>query len=356
MRSRKGFYVLVVVTVVMVAAAVVSRQPADEPAASYGLHAPGLAARADEVRTIEIRTAGDTLRLARAEDGWTARSETGYPADAARIRQLVLGLGNLHRLEKKTSDPERLQRLELTGVDQPASKAVRVTLLAEGGDALADVLVGKMQDFQQDGRSRYFVRDADDPQAWLVEGSLPPVLEDTVNWLQQALMPGVEAAGLRRVGVTHADGESVEIIRDTPDDDNFRLAGLSDDEGPGSQNAINALARTLRGLSLKEVRGVGAEPDDPAATVEALTFNGVRIVARIASGEPDYRVRLSAAYEPDGDREAGDGEGRPGGEALARDLNDRWRGRVFVVSQYALDSLLVRRADLVEQSGSSQAQ
>lgn len=353
MRSRKRFYVLVAVTVVMVAAAVLSRQPVDEPAASYGLHAPDLAARADDLRSIEIRTADETLRLVRADGGWTARSETGYPADAARIRQVVLGLGNLQRLDKKTSDPERLHRLELTGVDQPGSKAVRVTLLAEGGDALADVLVGKTQDFQQDGRSRYFVREAGDPQAWLVEGSLPPVLEETANWLQQALMPGVGEAGLRRVSVTHADGATVRIMRDAPGDENFRLVGLSDGEKPGSQSSINALARTLRGLSLKEVRA-GTELDDPAATVEALTFNGVRIVARIASGEPDYRVRLSAAYEPGEDRKSADGEGKAGGEALARDLNERWRDRVFVVSQYALDSLLARRADLLEQTGSSE--
>lgn len=355
MRSRKGFYVLVAVTVVMVAAAVVSRQPVDEPAASYGLHAPDLAAQADEVRTIEIRTAGETLRLVRAGDGWTARSETGYPADAARIRQLVLGLGNLQRLDKKTSDPERLHRLELAGVDQPGSEAVRVTLLAQGGDALADVLVGKTQDFQQDGRSRYFVRDTGDPQAWLVEGSLPPVLEETVNWLQQALMPGVAEAGLRRVSVTHADGATVEIMRDAPGDDNFRLMGLSDGEESGSQNAINALARTLRGLSLKAVRDAATELNDPVAVVEALTFNGVRIVARIAAGEPDYRVRLSAAYEPGEDRKSADGEGGAGGKALARDLTERWRDRVFVVSQHALDSLLVRRADLVAQTGSPEA-
>jgi hypothetical protein len=178
MRGGKGFYVLLGVTIVMVAAAVIVNRTPENSLSSHGLHVPELASRADAVRTVLIRTADTELRLERADEGWVARSKTGYPADVERIRQLVLGVSQLERLERKTANPERLGRLDLRDIDEPGSRAVRVSLLTADGTALADVLVGKTHDFQQEARSRYFVRDAGDLQSWLVEGSLPPVLEE----------------------------------------------------------------------------------------------------------------------------------------------------------------------------------
>lgn len=349
MRSKTGFYVLLGVTIAMVAAAVVVQQSSDEPASSFGLHAPGLSDRADEIRSVVIRTAESSLRLERADADWVARSHHDYPADTARIRQLVLGIGNLRRLEQKTDNPERLQRLELRDIDEPGSRAVQVTLLSGAGETLADILVGKTEDFQQAGRSRYYVRDAGDPQSWLVEGSLPPVLGEARNWLERSLLPGVAEAGLQSVTVSHADGGSITIQRDAIEDTDFQVAGLSGDEEIDSQYRVNAIAEVFRRLSLEDVRAAdAASPREVAATVEAVTFNGVRITARIGAADPDYEVRLSADYEPDLDRDgAGDGENRGDGEQLARNLEERWRGRSFVVSQYALDDLLVRRADLV---------
>lgn len=348
MRSKRAFYVLLGVTIAMVAAAVLTQRPSNAPGPSYGLHTPGLASRVDAVRSVLIRAADMSLHLDRTEDGWVARGKTGFPADGERVRQLVLGISGLQRVDKKTGDPERFHRLELRDVDTAGSKAVRVTLLSGDEVALADILVGKTQDFQQAGRSRYFVRDAGNSQSWLVEGSLPPVLDEPGHWLQQALLPGVAEAGLRSVTVTHADGDSVTVRREPGGEADFRLMGLSDGEEAAGQHRLDAIARTFRRMSLEDVHSADAALDEEIAVVEALTFNGVHIVARIGAADPDYQVRLSATYEPDHDRSgAQDDDAMPDGEQLAGDLSDRWRGRSFVVSQYALDALLVRRADLV---------
>lgn len=355
MRSKKAFYVLLGVTIVMVAAAVVSQRSANEPALSHGLHAPGLESRVDAVRTVLIRTADKTLRLERADEGWVARSKTGHPANVDRIRQLVLGISRLERLESKTSNPERYQRLELRDIEAPGSKAVRVTLLSGDGDALADVLVGKTEDFQQEARSRYFVRDADDSQAWLVEGSLPPVLEETSSWLERSLLPGVGETDLASVVVTHGDGNSVAVRR-ADGETNFQLAGLAADEAVNSPYTVNAVAETFRRLSLKDVHAADAAPEEAIATVEARTFNGVRVVARVGPAEPDYTLELRADYDPDHGATGDDGEPEADGARLAGDLNELWRGRSFVVSQYALDDVLVRRADLLKQPESSGAE
>jgi hypothetical protein len=355
MRSGKMLLVLVVVTALVVAAAVVSQRSTEQPVLSHGPHVPDLGPRVDAVGSVEIQTSESSLDLALTDAGWVARSRDDYPANAERIRQLVFGISNLRRLDRKTSNPERLPRLELSDIDQTGSRAVQIRLLTDGGEELAGILVGKTQDFQQEGRSRYFVRDIGDPQSWLVEGSLPPVLEDFPSWLDRKLMPGVAEAGLRSVAVTHPGGAIVEVERVSREDENFRLAGLTEDEELDSQYRVNTVAETLGRLSLKDVRAADdAALAEPVATIEGLTFNGVRIVARIGRSDPDYRVRLEAAYEPDHDS-AGD-ESEAGGEALARALNGRWRGKSFVVARHTADSLLVERGDLLKAPENTEAE
>jgi hypothetical protein len=349
----------------MVAAAVFTQRPTNEYSASRGLYAPDLGDRADTVREIVIRTAQDTLRLARGDGGWVAENKTGYPADAARVRELVVGLSRLQRLDKKTADPQRLARLELTDVREPGSKAVAVTLLAGDGETLADVLVGKTQDFQSADYSRYFVRNAGDPQSWLVQGTLPPVLEDTGNWLERKLLPGVAGTGFQSIEVTHPGGESVEVLRESAEQEDYEVAGLSGEETVDSQYSVNQIADTLNRLSLKDVRQADAAGEEQAVLqVAALTFNGVRISARFDRRDPDYGVRLSASYAPELDRseaeveeddgaggeqdERAENAGTVGGEQLARDLSRRWQDRLFIVSQYALDALMVKRSDLIK--------
>jgi len=352
MRSRRSFYMLLAVTLAAVIAAVLSR-PAHEPAPTrHGLHAPALAGQAEAVQVVEIRTAADFLRLTHNEDGWLAANRGDYPADAGRVRQLVLGLSGLRRLERKTADPARHPRLGLGGVDTPGSRATRIDLLDGGGARLYAILVGDTQDFEANGRSRYFVRDAGDDQTWLVEGVLPPVLDELHHWLQQDLLAGVEAQDLRSLTVTRDGGKSLTVARDAAGSA-LTLAGPMDAGRRANRHAVDALADTFVGLSLKGFAGGEAAGQGvPVAMVEARTFDGLRVTAEIRRGEPDYLVRLAAEHQP-GRAAAADSDAPPGGELLAQRLNERWRERWFVVSQYALDALLVARADLVEENGAS---
>jgi len=384
MRSKRAFYVLLGATALMVVAAVLSQRPVDDYQGTQGLHAPDLSDQADRVQTVVVRSADNELRLVRVDDGWVARNRDDYPADAARVRALVLGLSRLERLEKKTSNPDRLGRLELSGLDEPGSKAVEVTLLDSDDRKLAAVLVGKTEDFKSNGYSQYFVRDAGSPQAWLVRGTLPPVLDNPRNWLKHELLPGVGGAGLRSVTVTRPEARPVSVRRESGDRKDFELVDLADGEIIDSQHAVNEIAGTLERLSLKDVEAAPAEEPETALTVHALTFNGVHITGRFQRLELDYAVTLEAAYQPGQDRgveaegggsdkreRQGGGYGRNGdngdearasanepadigGQRLAEELNRRWKGRRFLVSQYDLDALMVKRRDLIETAEGSE--
>lgn len=365
MGGKRSFYVLVAVTIVVVAAAVFSRRPGHESSPSYGLQIPELPSQVDAVHAVVIRTADGSMRLERTAEGWVAASKDGYPADASRIRHLVLGLSRLQRLEKKTSDPERLAELELTDVDRSGSRATEIALLADDDRKLADLLVGKTQDFEASSESRYFVRNAREPQSWLVEGTLPPVVGDLSDWLEQKLLAGIGKSDIQSISVVRSGSKTITVQRESADLTDFHLAGLAEDEKIDNQYSLNAIPATFQRLSLKDVKNAASMKNDTVLfTVEAVTFSGVRITARFGRLEPDYSVRLSASYDPalaaggetkaqaggdgqDGGKDAGKDRG-PDGEQLARELNLRWQNRYFVVSQYALDALMVKRADLLK--------
>lgn len=353
MRSRRSFYILAGITLAAVIAAAVSQRDDEPVTTDYGLHAPDLGDRADAVRVVEIRTATESLKLARTDEGWLAADRGDYPAAAERIRQLVLGMSRLRRIEKKTSDPARHARLELADVSEAGSRATRIDLIDSEGETLAALLVGKTQDFQADSRSRYFARNAGEDQAWLVEGVLPPVLDEMRNWLQQDLLAGIDDKDLRTVTVRHAGGGAFTIVRGNPEAD-FTLADLADGEQLDSQHAVDAVADTVRRLALKDFADdESARRAEPVATVAAETFNGVRVTAEIRQGEPDYLVQLDATHEPGAASQAENDSGPVDGEALAERLDQRWKDRWFVVSQYALDALLVERADFLAEAGLS---
>jgi len=384
MRNKRSFYILVVITIVVVAAAFLSRRSSQETGPTYGLQLPKLGSEVDAVTAVTITKADDSVHLKRTDQGWVASSKGDYPADGERIRHLVLGISDLQRLEKKTSNPDRYPELQLADVDKDGSKAVQITVLGKDDRTLADLLVGKTQDFEASAKSRYFVRNAGDPQSWLVEGTLPPVIGDISDWLEQKLLPGVKETGFQSVTTTQPDGEKVTVNRDSADSNSFNLVGLAADEKIDNQYAINAIPETFQRLSLKDVKKIDSLKDNSVAlTVEGLTFNGVHIVAKFGHLDPQYSVRLHADYEAghdlsgkktaqgagdkaqesaaeqgSGDDKAQDGAGDEkaggkkeqsiGGKELAKSLNRRWRGRFFVVSQYSLDALEMRHSDLVK--------
>jgi hypothetical protein len=393
MRNKKSFYVLVAITIVVVVAAFLS-QPSQETGPTYGLQLPKLGSEVEAVRSVTITKADDSVQLKRTDQGWVASSKDDYPADGDRIRHLVLGISDLQRLEKKTSNPDRYPELQLADVDKDSSKAVQITVLGKDDRKLADLLVGKTQDFEASAKSRYFVRNAGDPQSWLVEGTLPPVIGDISYWLPPKLLPGVKETGFQSVTVTQPDGEKVTVNRDSADSNSFGLVGLGADEKIDNQYAINAIPETFQRLSLKDVRKIDSLKDNTVAlTVEGLTFNGVHIVAKFGHLDPQYSVRLHADYEAGhdlsgkktaqgagdetkdkaqdkaqegvakqgsedkkaqdgadagGEKAGGKKEQSIGGKELAENLNRRWRGRFFVVSQYSLDALKMRHSDLVK--------
>src|SRR5262245_9423392 len=105
---------------------------------------PALADSIRLVAAIEIRQGGEAAVLERAANGtWSLKSRDGYPVDIAKVRTLLVGLGEAEIVEPKTSKPDRYAALELEDPEQKGAKSRLVRLLGSDGKAVWEVALGK---------------------------------------------------------------------------------------------------------------------------------------------------------------------------------------------------------------------
>src|SRR5690606_9901598 len=98
--------------------------------------------------------------IERGEEGWIVANKGGYPADVAKLRELLLKLGDAKLVEPKTANSERYAALEVGDV---AAKDAKGTLVEIGGLAKPVKLIVGKADSHGGGT---YVRRADDAQSW----------------------------------------------------------------------------------------------------------------------------------------------------------------------------------------------
>ena len=141
----------------------------------------GLAGRLDAVSAIRVMGAAaePLVTLERVNGTWRVR-ESGYPADAPRVKRLLVALGELKVVEAKTAEPARYAAL---GVEEPTTPgATSVRLELEGLGAPTGLIVGHAAGTQgtfvrvagqaQSFEGRPGVEVARTPREWLARGFL----------------------------------------------------------------------------------------------------------------------------------------------------------------------------------------
>src|SRR3546814_16159627 len=89
------------------------------------------------------------LTLENAGGRWGVAEKSGYPADFEKVRATLLSVSQMETVEPRTAKPELLPKLELSDVDAPESKSIRVTAQV-GEEILADAIIGRWQDEGRD--------------------------------------------------------------------------------------------------------------------------------------------------------------------------------------------------------------
>jgi hypothetical protein len=178
---------------------------------------------------------GPTVRLQKADDGWTVRpddAESSYPAQTSSVDRLLNTLPSLPVKAVATRQTDKHPRY---GVD---STGTTVTLLGSGDEELGALLVGRtefrsrnesdgksspMQRMRRQGTNITYVRAPDRPDVYSVEADLESMVTKSVTDWRDKTIWGVAESDIQRVQLTTAGDSaaadtSVRFQRAVPSD------------------------------------------------------------------------------------------------------------------------------------------
>ena len=223
----RSFLVLCAVTVVVVVAAgatVVRDHRSDAVAGAAEKLFPALLDETDTFAVLSLRNRETTLTIRKDEDGWSLSERGGYPVRADAVRELVLKLAGLERVEAKTERPELYPQLGVEDVTTAGARSTEVELLNDEGGVLVRLLVGKSA-FGVGEQGGLYVRKPDESRAWLVRGRLAPSVE-AGEWGDPQITDIAET-DVRSVRIIRPDGETVFATKPAMEQEHFTLEGNS---------------------------------------------------------------------------------------------------------------------------------
>jgi len=270
-----------------------SRAP-ERDVGNAGPLVPDLFTRINAIDEVKIITAGNQVQatLKRSEAGWTLAERDGYPADAGKLRGLLLALVEAQRVEAKTINPALHERLGVE--DLAAAEARGVAVELQGGGQPLRIIVG---DNATQGKGTY-VRLDGDAQSWLIDRNVAVERKPT-EWLQRELA-NISAARIAEVEVTPDTGAPIRIARKSEGEGgDFALQDVPRSREPLSEFVADATAGLLDALRFEDVLAASAveESTEAARNARYRTQEGLEIRLRSWKADGKSFARLTVALD-----------------------------------------------------------
>jgi Domain of unknown function (DUF4340) len=311
---RVGILFAIGIVIVALAAWVSSRGQRDQDAIAGTSVLPGLEGSLNEVTRIRITKAGNAhATLERRSSDWVV-AERGYPADSGKLRQLLLDLGSLKAIERKTRLPRNYRVLGVQDVTSPAATGARIDI--DSGAKTWSLIVGN----SMDGNDCY-VRLLDSPQS-LLASPLVQVDADPKLWLD----PTILDIGPNRVSAILEQppkGAGFSVAREKKTQADFTVREVPRGRELTGADAADSMGSALSNLTLTDVRKAAGAPGDGGLSHAVFhTFDGLEIdVSGHKQASHDY-IELSAKASG----KAADAE--------ARQINARVQGWEYEIPDY----------------------
>ena len=296
---------------------------------------PALVNDIEHLKSVVIKHAGETMTIDWDGKVFRFRERGGYPVDAEKVQALAVRLARLSKMESKTSQPDRYDRLDLGDPMAKGGQSTQVTLLDTNGKALADVIVGKRK-FTLGGREGgTYIRFPKDPQTWLALGDLMvgPAPHD---WLKRDIAD-IKQADIKRVTVTHANGEKVVVTKGA--------GGFVIDNMPRGMEMVTAstaedFAKVLESLQLDDVAPVATIPftKDKTTTAVFEGDGGSQVNLDLYDDGGKFWIRLKGTPAAD----------KPESAKLIGEMNARTEGWAYQVPNFAIAVLTKAMGDLTK--------
>lgn len=279
---------------------------------------------------------------------WVVRERADYPADTAKVRQLLIALAAAKIVEEKTADAANYPAIGVEDVSAPAAAGQRVTL--RGGAVAVDLIVGK----QAAGSSSQYVRRANEKQSWLIDDNLDlPTTADA--WLRKEIID-VSADRMQSVSVAIAGSQPYAVAKSSRSDRDFAVAMVSNEKGKSSKQlespaAANGLSAALAGVTLTDVRKaqeIGSQQTAARATFK--TFDG--LVAQIDgwTEESKHYIAVAIAYDESlAQRFTAGAEAAPANTTARRDVaaeSKKLAGWAYEIPQYKYEAIFKPLSEL----------
>lgn len=255
---------------------------------------PDLKAGLNTVSTVTLTGAEGSFTLKRQTgDRWTMPERGDYPVDFGKVQRLLLALAEMKAIEPKTARPDRYPFLDVQDVG-PGTRSLRLTVRNDGGEPLADIIIGKPSDVMGAAKlPRQFVRLAGEAGSWEAEADLR-LERAPAAWLDRELL--VIAPDRFRAASVTRDGQTVRISRAKPGEA-FTLDGLDAATSNPKTGRIGALAVAATYLTLEDVQKAGAT-GKALGTVRYETFDGLVVTLDLVTLDGQGWTGITAAFDP----------------------------------------------------------
>ena len=206
---------------------------------------PALGAELNTVTELSVTKGAPApaVTLHKSGEHWTVVQRGDYPADVAKLRRLLMALGDAKVIEEKTSDPANYA---VIGVEDPAkagATGAEIEVVAQDGKHA--VIVGKPV-----GQGT-FVRRAGESKSYMVEPAIS-VEPEPRAWIDTQLLD-IPSSSIQQVELKSSSGPGYTVHRIKPKEDGFAL-----DKVPAGRTALDAKAlapsaTALSGLTAEDV-------------------------------------------------------------------------------------------------------
>lgn len=348
MNARVAAVLVVLLAVLGGGALLVYQRGPAQPSAAARLGQPVLqGVTAAEIESIVLREPGGTLTLQRRAADWVIAERAGFPADVAKVRELVLAALALRIGQAEAVTEKDRARLKLDRA------GTRLEFRGAGGKLLAALVVGGKY-FKREPRNAdtapgdgRFVLLPDAPDAALIVADpLPLASAASAAWVSKT---GFGAEKVRVMEVDFPASGKWRIARAGENAD-WRLTPLFAGEKLDVIRA-NSASYSLNRIEIADVAAPGLRPDetglDRPATVVASTFDGLTYTLKL--GKPrgeNFYATLWISGEPKASGQDAAERGKQLAERLPREK--ALAGHVLLVARAKFDDVLKKRAELLE--------
>lgn len=302
------------IVIIALAAWVSSRSETGEDSVAGTAVLPGLEGSLNDVTQIRITQADDKhTTLERQASRWVV-AERGYPADSGKLRKLLIDLGSLKIVERKTRIARNYPVLGVQDVTQPKATGARIDIVSPG--RTWSLIVGNSMD-----GSEGYVRVVDSPQSLLAR-PLVQADADPKLWLDPTVLD-IGQSRVSEILEQPAKGPGFSVSRAKKTQTDFTVHGIPRGRELTGADAADSMGSALSNLTLTDVRKATTPPEGSELSHAVFkTFDGLEIdVSGYQADKNDYIDVAARATGKSADAEA-------------RQINTRLQGWTYQIPDY----------------------